>query len=277
MNIKEIVKRALLYILKGVPTYNTTAQINYLSPSAKLKGKRILVTGGGRGLGFAMAKKFVEEGAEVLIAGRNEQTLKQSAEKLNCKYEVLDIQDVRSHTKFLEIVEDKLGGLDLLVNNAGVSLHESSYATVTPDSFDVQINTNLKGPFFLTQQFVNLMKRKGQPTSVLFISSETGETVDERPYGWTKAATNSMVKGLAYKLAGENIRVNAIAPGVTASEMTGFTEDGNLYASSSPIGRVYLPQEVAELACFLLSDVSGSISGQIIICNNGKTLNARWK
>lgn len=277
MNIKGIIKRAILYIVKGVPIYHTTAQISYLSASKKLKGKRIIVTGGGRGLGYAMAKKFVEEGASVLILGRNEQTLKESSQKIGCQYEVLDVSDVTSHVQFLNKAEKMLGGLDCLVNNAGISMHEMDYSAVTQESFDTQINTNLKGPFFLTQQFVRRIKELQHSASVLFISSETGETADERPYGWTKAATNSMVKGLAYRLASNGIRVNAVAPGVTASDMTGLKEDGNLYASNSPSGRIYLPEEVAEVASFLLSDVSGCISGQVITCNNGKTINARWK
>lgn len=277
MEFKSIIKRALLYIVKGVPIYHTTAQIRYLSASQKLKDKRVIVTGGGRGLGYAMAKKFVEEGASVLIAGRNEQTLKDSSQKIGCQYEVFNVSDVASHVQFLNKAEKLLGGLDCLVNNAGISLHELDYSAVTPESFETQINTNLKGPFFLTQQFVRRIKDLQQSASVLFISSETGETADERPYGWTKAATNSMVKGLAYRLAPNGIRVNAVAPGVTASDMTGLKEDGNMYASNSPSGRIYLPEEVAEVASFLLSDVSGCISGQVITCNNGKTINARWK
>lgn len=277
MSIKVIIKRAVEYIIKGVPTNHLTANISYLTASGKLRGKSIIVTGGGRGLGFAMARKFVEEGASVLIAGRNEQTLIESAQKLGCQYMVLDVSDVTSHASFFSKAEDLLGGLDCLVNNAGVSLHEDDYSAVSPETFDIQINTNLKGPFFLTQLFVNRIKELQRPASILFISSETGETVDERPYGWTKAATNSMVKGLAYRLAPNDIRVNAVAPGVTASDMTGFKEDGNLYAANSPSRRIYLPDEVAEVASFLLSDVSGSITGQIITCNNGKTINARWK
>lgn len=277
MSAKAIIKRAFDYIIKGVPTYHLTAKVYYLKGSDKLKGKRILITGGGRGLGYAMAKKFVDEGASVLIAGRNEQTLIKSAQQLGCQYAVLDVSDIKSHIKFLIDAEKLLGGLDCLVNNAGVSLHEMDYTAVSQESFEIQINTNLKGPFFLTQQFIRRIKELHQSASVLFISSETGETVDERPYGWTKAATNSMVKGLAFRLASDGIRVNAVAPGVTASDMTGIKENGNLYAANSPSGRIYLPEEVAEVASFLLSDVSGCISGQVITCNNGKTINARWK
>lgn len=117
-------------------------------------------------------------------------------------------------------------------------------------------------------------KRKG---NVLFVSSETGETVDWRPYGFTKAAVNSVVQGLAYLFIEDGIRINAVAPGVTASDMTGIKAEGNLYYEGNALNRVYLPEEVAETACFLLSDASGCISGQIITCNNGKTINARWK
>lgn len=277
MSIASMFKRRIRYIVTGVPEYNVKAQITYTTSDGKLAGKQIIVTGGGRGLGFAMAKRFVSEGAKVLIAGRKEETLKSASEQIGCEWLCLDMKDLQFFDQFIAQAAEKLGGLDCLVNNAGISLHEENYAKVTPDTFDAQINTNLRGPFFLTQKFVEYVQEKKQNANVLFISSETGETVDERPYGWTKAATNSMVKGLAYRLAGSGIRVNAVAPGVTASDMTGFSEDGNLYYSDSKAGRVYLPDEIAEVATFLLSDVSGCISGQIVTCNNGKTINARWK
>ena len=111
---------------------------------------------------------------------------------------------------------------------------------------------------------------------VLFISSETGDTVDFRPYGLTKAAINSLVQGLAHLYSQYNIAVNAISPGVTATAMTGINPD-NLQYSYNPNGRAYLPEEIAEVATYLLSDASNSISGQIITCNNAKTVNARWK
>ena len=85
-----------------------------------------------------------------------------------------------------------------------------------------------------------------------------------------------MTQGLASKMIREEIRINGLAPGITASEMTGYDTEGNLFSGASPNGRIYLPEEVAEIACFLISDISSCISGQIIYCNNGKTLNTRW-
>lgn len=277
MSIKTYLKRGITYILKGVPQKNIIAQISYSSPNERLKGKKIIITGGGRGLGFAMAKKFTEEGADVLISGRNESILKEAANHIGCKYMVLNVQDTTTFNTFIDNANDMLGGVNCLVNNAGISLHEPTFYDVTPESFDSQIATNLRGGFFLTQSFTKLLIRENRKGSVLFISSETGETADIRPYGFTKAAVNSMVQGLASLFISKGIRVNAVAPGITASDMTGFNVNDNLFINDRASERIYLPEEVAETACFLLSDCSGCISGQIIVCNNGKTINTRWK
>lgn len=276
MGIKSKIKHSISFLLHGEakPIY---ANIHYLAPNEHLKDKKIVITGGGRGLGFVMAKKFVSEGAQVLIAGRNEQTLKQSAADINCQYLPLDVQDTTSFKTFLDKADKILGGVNVLVNNAGVSLHEPTFFDVTPETFDKQVDTNFKGAFFLTQEFIKHLKANGSTGNVLFVSSETGDTMDFRPYGFTKVAVNSMVQGLAYLFRKEGIRVNAVAPGITASDMTGVKVDGNLDAGEYATGRYYLPEEVAETAAFLISDASGCVSGQIITCNNAQTVNARWK
>lgn len=273
---KSILKKFLSFLLHGKqrPVY---AKIVCLDSSKKLEGKKVVVTGGGRGLGASMAEKFVKEGASVLIAGRKESVLKATADKIGCQYLTLDVSDVSSFDSFIEKSEELLGGITSLVNNAGISLHEKTFFDVTPETFDSQINTNMKGSFFLTQKVIRLWKEKNLKGDVLFISSETGDMMDFRPYGFTKVAVNSMVQGLAYLFAKDQIRINAVAPGVTISDMTGQRIDGNLYHKKNMLGRVYLPDEVAETACFLLSDAAGCISGQIITCNNAKSVNARWK
>lgn len=277
MSLKGVVKRGLQWIIKGVPNYSIDVNISYLSPNERLKGKNIIITGGGRGLGFAMAKKFIAEGANVIIVGRNEQTLRSSAEELKCNYLQLDVQQANSFESFFQKAEALLGPIDCLVNNAGISLHEQSFLDVNIDKFDSQINTNFKGVYFLTQEFVKRYINNGLKSGkVLFISSETSMTVDDRPYGLTKAALNSLVQGLAYRYIKYGIRMNAIAPGVTLSDMIG-NKSGNLYAPSQVTSRIYLPEEVAEIAAFLLSEESNLLNGQILVCNEGKTINARWK
>lgn len=277
MSYKQYIKRGFKYVLSGTPVKNITANISYLQPNRRLSGKKIIVTGGGKGLGAAMATKFVSEGASVLISGRNEKILKEKAEQIGCQYLTLDVQKTDSLDKFIHDADRILGGADCLVNNAGISLHEPTFFDVTPETFDAQIATNLRGGFFLTQSFTKLLLHEKRKGNVLFVSSETGETVDIRPYGFTKAAINSMVQGLACLFVKDGIRVNAVAPGITASDMTGLKVDGNLFLECNATNRVYLPEEVAETACFLLSDASGCISGQVIVCNNGRTINPRWK
>ena len=275
MSILTYFRRGLEYVLYGQPIKHITCNVNVLSYGESLRGKKIVITGGGRGLGFSMAKKFIGEGASVLISGRDKDSLKKASEELRCNYSLLDVTDVCSFHKFLNEANQLLGGVSCLVNNAGVSMHEGSIRNVTSEQFDLQFNTNLKGSYFLAKEFVNLLETEGRKGEILFISSEMGFLSDNLPYGITKAAINSFVQGLAYEVIKSGIRVNGIAPGVTASDMTGFKVEENLYLPTNRSERVYLPEEVAEVASFLLSDISLCISGQIIVCDEGKVINFR--
>jgi NAD(P)-dependent dehydrogenase (short-subunit alcohol dehydrogenase family) len=276
--MKNSINRAIRYIFKGVPVNNITASVYTLTPDNRLKGRRIIITGGGRGLGFYIAKKCQEEGASILIVGRNEETLKQASHELGqCPYIAADLQDVKRIKGIILEASEKLNGVDSLVNNAGISLHEKSFFDVTEDTFDKQFNTNIKAPYFLSQEFIKYAKNNGQNSlNILFITSERGLYGDVIPYGLTKAAINSLTHGLARAFVTKGVRVNAIAPGVTASDMTGFNKDGNLYRPQSCGKRVLLPEEIAETAVFLLSQNSGCISGEIIPCNEGNHLRSDY-
>lgn len=274
MKIKKFIKRGIQYILHGVPTQYVKANVAFLQPNEMLKGKNIIITGGGRGLGAAMAEKFTREGANVLIAGRSESTLKETVARIGCKYCVLDVTKISDFSTFIRKADMMMGGINCLVCNAGISLHEGSFMNVNPDTFDAQISTNLKGSYFLAQEFIKyVLEKKLNNANILFVSSEKGVYVDYLPYGLTKRAINSLTQALANEYIHYGIRVNAIAPGITASDMTGLSAEGNLYASYQINRRVYLPEEVAEVASFLISDASSCLSGQILICDEGKTVN----
>lgn len=267
-NIKTILK--LLQRKKVIK-----ADIVLLSPNQRLVGKKVIITGGNRGLGFSMAKKFTDEGAEVLITGRDEEKLEKAAKEIGCKYMQYDVTDFTHMDEFIKEADDLLGGANVLVNNAGISLHEGTIMDVHYEQFDKQIETNLKGAYFLSQKFLRMYKKKHRVGgSIIFLSSERGHYVDDLPYGLIKAAINSLTQGLAKMLIQSNIRINAIAPGITTTDMTGITRD-DIYSDNYSTGRYYLPEEVAEVACFLVSDASSCLSGQIIICNNGDSINYR--
>ena len=274
MNFKQRIKSIVNFLRKPKVL---KADIYYLAPDKRLSGKKIIITGGGRGLGFAMAKKFVAEGANVLITGRNEDTLKKAASELGCHYIVFDVSNFAEIDQFVNKADQILDGANVLVNNAGISLHEGNIRNVSEEQFDKQFNTNLKAVYFLTQKFLeNYESNNRTKGSVLFLSSERGQYVDDIPYGLIKSAINSFTKGLSKLLINKDIRFNAVAPGITATDMTRRSAD-NLYAPNYSTGRYYLPEEVAEIACFLISDAASCLSGQILVCNNGFSNNSYKK
>lgn len=275
--IQEI-KRALRYILKGVPVVKITAEIKVNTTGKSLRGKNILITGGAHGIGYSIAKKCIDEGAVVLICGRNVERLHQAQKALggeiSCRIIPFDISEVEREEEFINdcyrLMDNRI---DCLVNNAGVSLHEKDFRHVTIEGFERQFKTNYRGTYFLTKYYLEQQIKRNniQRTNVLFISSERGSFHTDIPYGLTKAVVNSLVGGLNNRLAAEGLRVNALAPGVTVSEMTGRSSD-DLFYNGSPCGRVFLPEEMAEVAAFLLSDFSKCISGEVVHCDYGAHL-----
>lgn len=276
----SIIKRFFQWVVFGVPNRIVNATIIQSSPNARLKDVSVLITGGGKGIGFSLAKRCVDEGASVVISGRTETDLQDASSKLGgIPYIVLDVRNVLSFENVFEKAEGLVGHpINALINNAGVSLHEQSFFDVTEEGFDNQFLTNLKGPFFLTQSFLNYIKKKKLTSSnTLFISSERGFYCDTIPYGLTKVALNSLVQGLSCRYIDEGYRFNAIAPGVTVSGMTNISSNDNLYRERSYGKRVFLPEEVAEVAVFLLSGESECISGEILPCNHGSHLKNDYK
>lgn len=274
MNLNTI-KRALRYIIKGVPTKHITVTINQKISNQRLADKNILITGGSRGIGYYIAKQAIAEGANVLIVARKENSLKKAQSELGDKCKILsfDISNVSGMDKFYSEAFTLFNGrIDCLVNNAGVSFHEGSFRNVTEEGFEAQFNVNFKGSYFMAKKYVELAElHKQSAANVLFITSERGSFCTEIPYGLSKASIKSLVGSLSRNLYGkENIRVNALAPGVTASEMTGHAIDGDYSDANSPIGRIFHPAEMAEVACFLLSDNSTCISGETIHCDAGR-------
>ena len=283
MGYKRIIRKIAKFILASQPDAFVQVNVGQIQAGNILQGKKIVITGGGRGLGYAMAKKFISEGAEVVISGRNVDKLKEAAEKLgisNCKIVVADVCDVAHSMDFLEKAKELLGGrIDCLVSNAGVSLHENIYTNVTIEGFDKQFDTKFRAGYFLGKAFLEMKtKEERSDAELLYITSETGDQVYDIPYGMTNAALNSMVGAFSRRVYQKGIRVNAIAPGVTLTEMTrdyAESSDGNLYRNCAS-GRTFLPEEVAEVACFLLSDASKCISGEVLHCNAGNHLKAFW-
>lgn len=270
MGLKQYIKRGIKYVIREhnqpilkVNTFQKTSNNQFSK-------KIFLVTGGGSGLGKAITERLINDGAKVIITGRNKEKLERVASKIGkkCIVKVCDIQRVPDTIKLIDDIFIKYNHLDGVVSNAGISLHEWDFLKVTEDGYNAQFDTNLRGGYFLTQEYVRKLLELKQFGNVLFISSERGTMCDDLPYGLTKRAIDSLVEALSFKYYKKGIRVNAIAPGVTATDMTNIKKDGDLYSESNS-GRIFIPEEVAEVAAFLLSDYSKCVSGQIVHTNGG--------
>lgn len=278
MSIVNMLKRIGKALLHAGPKTITQIELKQVTTGDILSDKIILITGGGSGIGLALAKKFIHEGARVIIAGRNQERLKHNSEMLGerCCYLVYDLEETKKIDQFMK-QSNKLfeKPVNCIVSNAGVSLHEGGYQNVTEEGFEKQFKINLQSGFFLSQAFLKYRHERNitESANILFMSSETGDMAYDIPYGMTKAAVNSMVGGLSRREYKNGIRVNAIAPGPTVSEMTKeYADRNNLTREGQASGRMFVPEEIAEVATFLLSDASICISGEVIHCNAGNHL-----
>lgn len=259
---------------------NSIARIFYPAYGDILVGKKILITGGSSGIGLAIAKKFVECGADVLITGRNKEKLAAAVNEIgreHCFSISWDISQTNETEKKLDECESLLGGeISALVNNAGIA-PSKFWGNVDEEEWDNIYSTNLKGLFFLTQSLTKRWKRQISPDEyrkILNISSQGGFVGATYPYRMVKWDIRGLTEGLGKTLVKDRIIVNGIAPGVVKTSMQQFSlqQGENLYTDQNPIGRVILPGEIAELALFLMSDAGNAIVGQTIVCDGGYTL-----
>ena len=276
--MKKRLYRLFQWLYKGVPIIKVTPSISFLSDQDKLKDKSVLIIGGTRGVGFEIAKKCQNCGARILIVGRQEEAVKRASEALgDCLSITFDITKIDQIRSFLDQAIDQLNGsIDCLVFNASLYLHEHNITEVTIDGFDRQFTTNVKAPYFLAQCFMEyLVKNNISPANFLIISSEMGLYCNDVPYGLGKASLNSLVAGLSRRYISKGIRINALAPGVLSNEAADVSKE-DLYRKYSCGQRFIMPEEVAEVAAFILSDASNCISGAIIPCNQGNHYRCDW-
>ena len=273
----KYIKRGAKYIISESKQPIVKVEVAQKRPDESLKNRKYIITGGGSGLGLAIAKALSNCESQVIITGRNKEKLEKAASAIgnNASTIVCDMQNVNDVIKMIDTCFDKYGHIDGLINNAGISLHEWDFLKVTEDGFDAQIETNLRGSYFAAQEYTRKALESKKEGNILFISSESGTMCDDLPYGLTKRAIDSLTEALSYKYYQEGIRVNAIAPGVTATEMTKKDPKADLYTKNIS-GRIFVPEEVAETAVFLLSDNSKCISGQIIHTNGGNHIKRRY-
>lgn len=230
---------------------------------------------GTSGIGFSIAKAFINSGATVIITGRTQERIDVAIAKLansNVLGLVLDNAQIgtfeRKHTEMLEMIKKVgLSQIDILVNNAGVNGKGMPYAT--EEEYDKILATNLKGVFFLSQLFGKYFVKNGIRGNILNIASASSLRPADSAYSVAKWGIRGLTLGLAKALGKDGITVNGIAPGPTATPMLRKGDDGNMNLERIPLGRYITPEEIANMAVVLVSDMGRTIMGDLIFMTGG--------
>lgn len=258
--IKKIIKKLTTRTITVLKPIVVTVPSNEL-----LKGKTALITGGGCGIGFAIAKALSLAGANVLICGRNEKKLQVAAEQIRCKYIVLDICDVQNAECIIEKMFCETP-IDILVNSAGIHGNDA-FGQVSEDTFNAVMDTNVKALYFISQKISNLMIKYGVKGHILNVCSASALKPSWTPYEISKRAVQGITEGFAHKLIKHGIVVNGIAPGPTLTPM--LRTENNLTWPANPSGRMSMPEEIASLALFMVGPQGDGIVGDTFFITGG--------
>ncbi len=238
-----------------------------------LKGKVAIVTGGTRGIGFEIVRKYLENGAKVVLFGSRQESVDRALQRLkeeNSSWEVEGkhprLTDAAEVEQAILAVREKYGRIDILVNNAGISQSTPLY-DYTAQEFDQVIDLNVKAVFYAILPAAKIMKEQG---GGCIINTSSMVSISGQPagvgYPASKFAVNGITISLARELGKDNIRVNAVAPGVTRTDMVAALPEATVKAISSriPLGRAGEPEEVANAFLYLASDLASYVTGEIL-------------
>jgi 3-oxoacyl-[acyl-carrier protein] reductase len=240
-----------------------------------LNGKIALITGASRGIGRAIALKFAGLGADIAVVYAGNEAKAQEvvslARGLDVRAEAFrcDVSDFAAVKQTVDDVKNKLGPVDILVNNAGIT-KDGLVMNMKEEAFDAVVDTNLKGAFNMIRHCSPMFIRK-KSGKIINISSVAGllGNPGQSNYAASKAGLIGLTKSVARELASRNITCNAIAPGFIQTDMTENITQDNPLMGNIPLGRVGLPEEIAELAAFLAQDGANYITGEVIRIDGG--------
>jgi NAD(P)-dependent dehydrogenase (short-subunit alcohol dehydrogenase family) len=248
-----------------------------------LENKVAIVTGGAKGIGLAIGRRFAADGARVVIADVNEEAGSKAVEEIGeagaVRFIRCDVGDRQDVDNLVAAAIQEWGSVDVLVNNAGI-VHAADFLELQEADFDRVLRVNLKGAFLVGQaaarQMVSQVQGGAEPGAIINMSSVNAvfAIANQAPYSVSKGGMNGLTKVMALALAPHGIRVNAIGPGSIMTDMLATVnsdpEAKRRLLSRTPLGRIGEPEEIAAIAAFLASDEASYITGQTIYADGGR-------
>ena len=244
-----------------------------------LSGKVALVTGGSRGIGFATAKILSENGAKIVITGKDKDRLEKSTLKISGSIGIIaDIKNSKDVKNVVSKTIEKFGKLDILVNNAGIFPKINQLHEIDEDEWNEVLDVNLTGQFRVTKEAIPHLQKTGG--SIINISSDAGlkayQGFNADAYSASKAALIILTKCWALEYAKDKVRVNCICPGVVDTDMTKpflkTQKDKEFMDNEHPIGRIGQPEEVAKAIMYFASDDASWITGAVLAVDGGESI-----
>lgn len=244
-----------------------------------IKGKKVIITGSSKGIGFAIAKLYSIEGAKVLISSRSEKDLieaKNEIEEVSNNevfYQTCDLMEKNGAKNFFLRAVDKLGGADILINNAGI-WPKSYVVDMEDEEFEKTLYLNLEVPYILSKLFVNYLIDNNKKGKIINISSQAafnGSTTGHAHYAASKAGLITFMKSLAREVAQYGITINSVVPGIVNTDMMRdkYLANKSYYDKRIPIGRIAEKEDIANVALFLGSKLSDYMTGSSIDVTGG--------
>lgn len=252
----------------------------------RFENATVIVTGGGRGIGFATAKRFAEEGASVVVGEIDAKLGEKAVGELRAAghrrvaFAQADVGDPADAERLVASAAERFGGVDVLVNNAGIIRNEGFLETDI-DSFDQVLRVNLRGVFLMTQAAARRMVAAGARGAVVNVCSVTAMVgmPDQVSYCASKAGVFQMTRSIGLALADKGIRVNAVGPGTVRTELSesalgygGESAAMKRVLARTPLGRLAEPEEIADAALFLASDDAAYLTGHTIFVDGGRLI-----
>lgn len=271
-NLKHAIKQGIV----ALKAKNIQPVMQTVGDECLLKGKTALVVGGSGGIGKAVAKAFLKNGANVVIAGTRRAKVDKVVLELGekCAGVVVDLAEPETFSKVIDEAVAFCGPIDILVNSAGVHTEDVSmggFLDFSVEEYDRILDINLRGVYFMVQSVAKRMiSDKVSNGHILIVSSSAGNEPAWSPYRVSKWGLKGITEGMASALVPYGIVVNAIAPGSTATPLLGVEEGDSISAEDNRLGRLAMPEEIAEFAVMLASPMGDMVVGDTLYVSGGR-------